>query len=201
MGFKHKRVDDKRHYYEQPRIVEQRHTYLRRMRRNRQEKRPVVHGLRGMKSPVELLAAWEGLLGRARVWLFLGQEERMVGFPILLLSSVPRRTQGIIMTKWQLIILRSGLRRSYFRISLLSAWSSWIMCRIIHVAVSPSQFKVGQNPWWKSGFRLGKFNALKAELYRIIQRLKPTPRYVIDMAASAGKYTKRNNYSWFCVFV
>ena len=31
-------------------------------------------------------------------------------------------------------------------------------------------------------------NALKAELYSIIQRLKPTPRYVVDdMAAAAGK--------------
>ena len=33
-------------------------------------------------------------------------------------------------------------------------------------------------------------NALKAELYSIIQRLKPTPRYVVDdMAAAAGKYS------------
>ena len=33
-------------------------------------------------------------------------------------------------------------------------------------------------------------NALKAELYSIIQRLKPTPRYVVDdMAAAAGKFS------------
>ena len=32
-----------RAYYEQPRIVHQRHTYLRRMRRNRTEGRPVVY--------------------------------------------------------------------------------------------------------------------------------------------------------------
>ena len=33
-------------------------------------------------------------------------------------------------------------------------------------------------------------NALKAELYTIIQRLKPTPRYVVDdLAAAAGKYS------------
>ena len=33
-------------------------------------------------------------------------------------------------------------------------------------------------------------NSLKAELYSIIQRLKPTPRYVVDdMAAAAGKHS------------
>ena len=33
-------------------------------------------------------------------------------------------------------------------------------------------------------------NVLKAELYSIIQRLKPTPHYVVDdMAAAAGKYS------------
>lgn len=43
MGFKHKTINDKLHYYEQPRIIEQRHKYLRRMRKNRTEKRPVVY--------------------------------------------------------------------------------------------------------------------------------------------------------------
>ena len=43
IGFGYKRVNNKRHYYEQPRIIEQRHSYLRRMRRNRLEKRPVVY--------------------------------------------------------------------------------------------------------------------------------------------------------------
>ena len=32
-----------RHYFEQPRIIEQRHNYLRRMMQNREEKRPVVY--------------------------------------------------------------------------------------------------------------------------------------------------------------
>ena len=39
----YKRVDDKSHYYEQPCIIEQRHTYLRRMVKNLQENRPVVY--------------------------------------------------------------------------------------------------------------------------------------------------------------
>ena len=43
MGFSHKTINNKRYYYEQPRIVEHRHSYLRRIRRNRSEGRPVVY--------------------------------------------------------------------------------------------------------------------------------------------------------------
>lgn len=43
MGFGYRRINNKRHYYEQPRIVEQRHSYLHRMRRNRSEQQPVVY--------------------------------------------------------------------------------------------------------------------------------------------------------------
>ena len=40
--YRYKKVDNRRHYYEQPRIIEQRHSYLQRMMRNRTEGRPVV---------------------------------------------------------------------------------------------------------------------------------------------------------------
>ena len=43
MGFKYRKFNNKRHYYEQPYIIEQRHRYLRRMRKNRSDKRPVVY--------------------------------------------------------------------------------------------------------------------------------------------------------------
>ena len=39
----YKKIDNRRHYYEQPRIVQQRHTYLRRMMQNRADKRPVIY--------------------------------------------------------------------------------------------------------------------------------------------------------------
>ena len=42
MGFKYKKVNDKRYIYEQPRIIVWRHEYLRRLRRNRREGRPVI---------------------------------------------------------------------------------------------------------------------------------------------------------------
>ena len=35
-------LDLMRYYYEQPKIIEQRHAYLRRMMQNRADKRPVV---------------------------------------------------------------------------------------------------------------------------------------------------------------
>ena len=43
MGFKHKKVNDKRYIYEQPSITYQRHAYLRRTKVNRREGRPVVY--------------------------------------------------------------------------------------------------------------------------------------------------------------
>ena len=43
LDFKYKQVNDKRYVYEQPRIIVQRHKYLRRMMRNRREWRPVVY--------------------------------------------------------------------------------------------------------------------------------------------------------------
>ena len=43
MGFKHKKVNDKRYIYEQPSIIYRRHAYLRCMRVNRREGRPVVY--------------------------------------------------------------------------------------------------------------------------------------------------------------
>ena len=43
MGFYHKMVNNIRYYYEQPKIIKQRHTYLRRMMQNRADKRPVVY--------------------------------------------------------------------------------------------------------------------------------------------------------------
>ena len=44
IGFKYKvRADGKRYIYEQPRVIQQRHDYLRRMQRNRMEKRPLVY--------------------------------------------------------------------------------------------------------------------------------------------------------------
>ena len=43
MGFKHRKLNDKRYAYEQARIIVQRHEYLRFLRRNRHEHRPVVY--------------------------------------------------------------------------------------------------------------------------------------------------------------
>ena len=42
-GFGYKKVNNKRYVYEQPQIIVHRHQYLRRMRKNRRENRPVVY--------------------------------------------------------------------------------------------------------------------------------------------------------------
>ena len=42
IGFTYKKVQDMRYVYEQPRIIEWRYKYLRRMRKNRSENRPIV---------------------------------------------------------------------------------------------------------------------------------------------------------------
>ena len=43
MGFGYRSINNKRHYYEQLRIIEQWHSYLHRTRRTITEKRPVVY--------------------------------------------------------------------------------------------------------------------------------------------------------------
>ena len=44
MGFRYKKHENKKYIYEQPRVIQQRHDYLRRLHRNRNpaENRPVV---------------------------------------------------------------------------------------------------------------------------------------------------------------
>ena len=43
MGFQYRRQKNHKYYYEQPRIIEQRHAYLRKVMHNRVEKKPVVY--------------------------------------------------------------------------------------------------------------------------------------------------------------
>ena len=65
IGFTYKKVQDKRYVYEQPRIIEWRHKYLRRMRKNRSENRPVVF-------PDETWVNTHD--GRERTWVEVDQE-------------------------------------------------------------------------------------------------------------------------------
>ena len=43
MGFQYKKHENKRYIYEQLRVIQQRHDYLRRLRKNRQDQHPVVY--------------------------------------------------------------------------------------------------------------------------------------------------------------
>ena len=42
MGFRYKKHENKRYIYEQPRVIQQRHDYLRRLRKNRQDQHPAL---------------------------------------------------------------------------------------------------------------------------------------------------------------
>ena len=65
IGFTYKKVQDKRYVYEQPRIIEWRHKYLRRMRKSRSENQPVVF----------LDETWVNAHdGRERTWIEVDQE-------------------------------------------------------------------------------------------------------------------------------
>ena len=67
--------------------------------------------------------------------------------------------------------------------------ASYHSCRSYPVPVK-SWTKQKMQDWLQAKGIEFPTNALKAELYSIIQRLKPTPRYVVDdMAAAAGKYS------------
>ena len=104
--YRYKQVDDRFHYYEQPRIMEQRHYYLRRMMTNHQENRPVVYLDETWANAHDgkdcawverddvtggTLGGIKGLLGRVHGLLFLELVARMVGFPIPLSYSDPKK--------------------------------------------------------------------------------------------------------------
>ena len=67
--------------------------------------------------------------------------------------------------------------------------ASYHSCRSDPVPVK-SWIKQKMQDWLQAKGIEFPTNALKAELYSIIERLKPTPRYVVnDMAIAAGKYS------------
>ena len=67
--------------------------------------------------------------------------------------------------------------------------ASYHSCRSDPVPVK-SWTKQKMKDWFQAKRIEFPTNPLKAEFYSIIQRLKPTPRYVVDdMAAAAGKYS------------
>ena len=95
-------MDDRHHYYEQPRIIEQRHAYLHQMMKNRQEKRPVVYLVETWANArdgkncawVERDYVTGGTLGGIKKAYWEGSMElvvRLVGFPIPLSYSDPKK--------------------------------------------------------------------------------------------------------------
>ena len=114
IGFKYKKIDDRRYYYEQPHIAEQRKTYLRRMKQNRADNKPVVfldetwanaHDGKDL-AWVEEDTVTGGTLGRKRCpsgkgkrLIILGAGGEMGWIPNTTLIFQSKKTQAIITTK------------------------------------------------------------------------------------------------------
>ena len=106
-----RKVDDRRFYYEQPHIIEQRWAYLCKMKQNRIDKKPVdqtwanAHdgkNLAWVEDDTVTGVLWGELDAhpvRVSVLFFSEREVRWVGSPTPLSSSNPRITQSITMTK------------------------------------------------------------------------------------------------------
>ena len=222
---RYKKIDNRRHYYEQPRIVAQRHSYLHRMRENRTANRPVVYLDETWANAhdgkacawVEKDSVTGGTLGGVRYGLILGYKSFLSTHFV-----VHRRPSG---KGSRLIILGAGGRNGWVPNTTLifrskkdtgdyhdemtaEHFEEWFASKLLP-NVQPNSLIVMDNAsyhsrrsqpvpvksWTKK--RMQEWlrdqgmnfppKAKKAEIFEIIKRLNPTPRYFVDdMAEAAG---------------
>ena len=187
--------------------MEQRHYYLRRMMTNRQENRPVVY----------LDETWANAHdGRDCAWVerddvtggTLGGIKRPPGKGARLIILGAGGENGWIPNTT--LIFRSKKNTGDYHDEMTADhFEEWFGTKLLP-NVPPNSLIVMDNAsyhsrrsdpvpvkswtkqkmqdWLQAKGVEFPTNALKAELYSIIQRMKPTPRYVVDdMAAAAGK--------------
>ena len=203
IGFRYKKVSDKRYVYEQSRIVQQRHQFLRRMRRNRTAGRPVVY----------LDETWANSHdGRERTWV---EDDATTGGT----KGGMRKPSG---KGSRLIILHAGGEDGWIEGADLvfqskkstddamnaERFEEWFRDQLIH-NLKPSSLIVIDNAPYHSR-RLEKVPttnsrksemqdwllahniqypecALKCELLSLIRLSNPQPKYVVDeMAKTFG---------------
>ena len=206
MGFRYKKIDDRRHYYEQPRIVQQRHTYLRRMMQNRADKRPVIY----------LDETWANSHdGKNLAWVeddevtggTLGGVKRPSGKGTRVIILGAGGEMGWI-TDTTLIFQSKKNTGDYHDEMTGEHFEEWFSDNLLP-NVPPNSLIVMDNAsyhtrrcedvptksWTKTRTIewLNKKNipfppkALKAEIFSIVQGLGATPKYVVDeMALKAG---------------
>ena len=200
------KIDNRRHYYEQPRIIEQRHSYLRRMRQNRIDKRPEVyldetwanaHDGKD-KAWVEADNVTGGTLGGVRCppgkgtrLIILGAGGEMGWVPNTTLIFRSKKNTGDYHDE-----MTGDHFEEWFRDKLLPNCppnslivmdnASYHTRRIEEIPVK-SWTKKRMIEWLTCKSIPYPQKALKSEIFSIIAALRLTPRYIVDeMAKSAG---------------
>ncbi|XP_065905339.1 uncharacterized protein [Dysidea avara] len=207
MGFKHRTINDKRVYYEQPRIVHQRHKYLRRMRRNRTEGKPVVY----------LDETWANAHdGKSRAWV---EADKTTGGTIGGVSKPSGKGERLIILHaggkdgwvpgcdW-VFKAKKGSAADYHQEMNAENFERWFKekllpalpanCLIVmdnasyhsrHLEEQPKQkWRKAQLKEWLNKKRIAyPESSLKRDLWEIIKRAKTPARYAIDeIAGSKG---------------
>lgn len=207
MGFKYKKVNDKRYIYEQPRIIVHRHEYLRRMRRNRREGRPVVYldetwanardGLEKMwlEDDPRAIGGTKGGLrkpsgkGSRLIILHAGTEDGWVNGAALVFQS--KKASGDYhdeMTaqhfeEWFHDSLMPNLQSN----SLIVMDNAPYHSRKLEPVPTMSSRKQQMQDWLTSHGIEYPEQALKHELYSLIKASNISPKYAVDeMAKAAG---------------
>ena len=207
MGFKHKKVNDKWYIYEQAHIIVQRHKYLRRLRRNRREHKPVVYldetwanardgvekmwveddpkAVGGTKGGIRK-PSWKG---SRLIILHAGSENGWVSDAVLVFQS--EKATGDYHDE-----MTSEHFEEWFHDSLLPNTSpnslividnaSYHSRRLEPVPTMSSRKQVMQDWLTARGIDFQE-HALKRELYVVIKASNVSPKYAVaEMAKAAG---------------
>ena len=206
MGFSYRKIDDRRYYYEQPQIIEQRHKYLRRIMQNRVDKKPVVfldetwanaHDGKDMAwvedDPVTggTLGGVRRPSGKGKRLIILGAGGEMGWIPNTTLIFQSKKNTGDYhdeMTgehfeEW----FRDKLLPNVPPNSLIVMDNASYHSRRCEELPVKSWTKKRLIEWLDGKGYAYPPKALKSEIYSIIQGLRLTPRYIVDeMALAAG---------------
>ena len=213
MGFKYKKVNDKRYIYEQPRRIVWRHEYLRQLRRNRREGRPVIYldetwanardGVEKMwvEDDPRTSGGTKGgirtLSGSRLIILHAGSENGWINGADLVFQS--KKTTGDYHDE-----MTSEHFEEWFHDSLMPNIpanslivmdnASYHSRRLEPVPTMSSRKQILQD-WLTASTIEFPENALKRELYTLIKMSNFTPKYAVDeMAKAAGHEVVRLPY-------
>ena len=224
MGFKYKKVNDKRYIYEQPSIIVWRHEYLRRLRRNRREGRPVIYldeTLANARDGVEkmwveddprAIGGTKGGIhtckpsgkGSRLIILHAGSENGWINGADLVFQS--KKATGdyhdemtsVHFEEWFHHIFHDSLMPNIPANSLIVMDNApYHSCRLEPVPTMSSRKQIMQDWLTARGIEFPD-NALKRELYTLIKVSNFTPKYAVDEMAKAAGHEVVHLPSYHC---